>query len=82
MIKQRAYYKMIDDLTVIHGVISLCLDGTLGHLSDQQKDNLMMAERHVWDLNRSVGDMMGVKINSHTKKFGVGINRVYKRLRG
>jgi hypothetical protein len=72
---------MIDDLTVIHGVIGLCLEGTLGELSDQQRENLMMAERHVWDLDRFIGELMGVKINSHTKNFGVGINRVYKRLR-
>jgi len=68
--KQKAFYEMIDSLTVIHGVISLCLDGTLGELSDQQRENLMMAERHVWDLNRSIGELMGVKID-----------RVYRKLR-
>ena len=71
MVRQKSYYKMIDDLTVVHGVIDLCLDGTLGQLSDQQRENLMMAERHVWDLDQSIGELMGVKID-----------RVYRRLKG
>jgi hypothetical protein len=68
MVKQKAYYEMIDSLTVIHGVIGLCLDGTLGELNDQQKENLAMTERHVWQLYESIGILMGVKVKKTYKK--------------
>jgi hypothetical protein len=68
MIRQKAYYEMIDSLTVIHGVMGLCLDGTLGEINDQQKENLIMAERHAWRLYRSIGDLMGVKVKKFYKK--------------
>ena len=53
--KQKAFYEMVDCLTVIHGVISLCLDGTLGGMNEQQTENLKMAERNVWRLYRALG---------------------------
>ena len=70
-VKHKAYYKMIDSLTVIYGVVSLCLDDTFGKLNDQQKENLGMVERHVWRLYQSIGDLMGFKVK-----------RVYKKLKG
>jgi len=71
MDKQKEYYSMIDSLTVIHGVVSLCLDGTLGDLNDQQRENMEMAERHVWRLYHSVSELMGIKVKKVYKRFRI-----------
>jgi hypothetical protein len=69
--QRKKYYEMIDSLTVIHGVVCLCLDGTLGKLNEKQKKNLSMTERHVWRIYELIGDLMNVKLK-----------KVYKKLRG
>ena len=69
MMKTDKYYKLIDHLTVITEVIYLCLDGTLGELNNEQKESLKMAERNVWLLYSSLGDLLHIKLKKVYKKF-------------
>ena len=69
MMKTDKYHKLVDHLTVISEVIYLCLDGTLGKLSDQQKENLNMAQKHVWLLHSSLGNLLHIKSKKVYKKF-------------
>ena len=55
-------------MSVIHGVLCLCLDGTLGEMSDKQVENLKMAERHIWELYESIGEVMNISLKRFYKK--------------
>jgi hypothetical protein len=69
MMKIEKYHNVIDHLTVISEIVYLCLDGTLGELNNEQRESLKMAERNIWKLYASLGDLLHIKLKKVYKKF-------------
>ena len=72
MKKKDAYFQIIDNLTVIHEVICLSLEGTLGRVSRQQAESLKMADRNVWRIYEHVARMAGIRPGRMVKKLTAG----------
>ena len=72
MMKKNAYFQIIDNLTVIHEVICLSLEGTFGKISRQQAEGLKMADRNLWRIYEHVARLAGVKSGRMVKRLSAG----------
>ena len=67
-LSKNPYYRMRDSLSIIHGVLCLCLDGTLGKMTGEQTAKLKMAEGQIWELYESIGEVMNIDLKRFYKK--------------